>query len=104
MVSQAIKMVVVCEREVVGSPLWSSIGQVPSAVWKPNPIGNLNAYFIMMSFSLRRYNRGQAKHANKNRNLVMRSKVIRKRADILREASGQISHKIDKAVVKKISI
>jgi len=50
MVSQAIKMVVVREREVVGSLLWSSNGQVPSAVWKPNPIRNINAYLIMMSF------------------------------------------------------
>jgi hypothetical protein len=97
MVSQGIKMVVVREREVVGSLLWSSNEQVPSAVWKPNPIRNLNAYLIMMSFSLRRYSRGQAKHANKNGNSVMRSKATGKRADILREASGQVSHKFDKS-------
>ena len=42
------------------------------------------------------YSRGQTKPTNKNGNLLMASKVTRKCADMLREASGQISAKSHK--------
>ena len=47
------------------------------------------------------YSRGQAKPTNKNGNLVMREKVTGKRADTLREASGQISARSNEPLSRK---
>jgi len=47
------------------------------------------------------YSRGQAKPTNKNGNLVMGEKVARKRADTLREASGQFSPKSHEPLSRK---
>lgn len=47
------------------------------------------------------YSRGQAKPTNKNGNVLMATKVPGKRADMLREASGQISAKSHKPFWRK---
>jgi len=47
------------------------------------------------------YSRGQAKSTNKNGNPLMAEKVTGKRADMLREASGQISAKSHEPLWRK---
>jgi hypothetical protein len=47
------------------------------------------------------YSRGQAKPTNKNGNTLMAEKMPRRCADMLREASGQISVKLYKPLWRK---
>jgi len=58
-------------------------------------------FFLMKDTHMANYSRGQAKSTNKNGNPLMAEKVTGKRADMLREASGQISAKSHEPLWRK---